>query len=186
MSDEYATEDPYATTDAATTDYAAEEEAAPEEEAKNPTILYFGWGILHIWMAVLGFMIYGYYPGLINSNAWWMKQCPTTLWTTTTATSVAATGTLTPASASATVIYVNVTWTNSTCLKAAPISQWSTVAWTALIGNGLMTLLWILNTVIGNNGGMLHMIWWRASQASALLALLELVFEFMAITSYGT
>jgi hypothetical protein len=49
-----------------------------------------------------------------------------------------------------------------------------------------MSLVWILNTIIGNNGGMLHMIFWRASQATALLALLELVFEVMAMTSYGT
>jgi hypothetical protein len=49
-----------------------------------------------------------------------------------------------------------------------------------------MSLVWILNTIIGNNGGMLHMIFWRASQATALLALLELVFEIMAMISYGT
>jgi len=55
-----------------------------------------------------------------------------------------------------------------------------------LIGDGLMALIWILNTIIGNNGGMLHMIFFRASQASALLVLLELVFEIMAMTSYGT
>ena len=55
-----------------------------------------------------------------------------------------------------------------------------------LIGDGLASLIWILNTVIGNNGGMLHMIFWRFSQASALLVLLELAFEVMAMTSYGT
>ena len=77
--------DPYATDDTVTTDYAAEEVAAPEEEAKNPTMLYFVWGILHIWMAVLGMLIYNWYPGLINSNAWWKLQCPTTAWTAATA-----------------------------------------------------------------------------------------------------
>jgi len=183
--DPYATDD--TTTDATTTDYAAEEVAAPEEEAKNPTILYFGWGILHIWMAVLGFMIYGYYPGMINSNTWWKNQCPTTLWTSALAPGTTALPqVLIGGTGTAAFTVVNATWTNSTCLKAAPVSQWSTVAWTALIGNGLMSLVWILNTIIGNNGGMLHMIFWRASQASALLALLELVFEFMAMTSYGT
>jgi len=55
-----------------------------------------------------------------------------------------------------------------------------------LIGDGLVSLVWILNTIIGNNGGMLHMIFLRAFQASALLALLEVVFEIMAMTSYGT
>ena len=77
--------DPYATDDTATTDYAAEEVAAPEEEAKNPTILYFAFGLLHIWTAVLGLLIYGWYPGLINSNSWWKIQCPTTAWTAASA-----------------------------------------------------------------------------------------------------
>ncbi len=66
------------------------------------------------------------------------------------------------------------------------MKQWSTLAYTMMIGDGLISLIWILNTVIGNNGGMLHMIFWRTAQASALLALLELVFELMAMTSYGT
>ena len=55
-----------------------------------------------------------------------------------------------------------------------------------LIGDGLVSLIWLLNTVIGNNGGMLHMIFLRTAQASALLVLLEIVFEVMAMTSYGT
>ena len=82
--------DPYATDDTATADYAAEEVAAPEEEAKNPTILYFAFGLLHIWTAVLGLLIYGWYPGLINSNSWWKIQCPTTTWTAALVTTDAA------------------------------------------------------------------------------------------------
>jgi len=83
MTTEYATEDPYATADPYAAD-ATEEELAPEEEAKNPTIFYFAYGVLHIWMAVLGFLIYGYYPGLLTSNTWWALQCPSTAWTATT------------------------------------------------------------------------------------------------------
>ena len=71
---------PYATDDTATTNYAAEEVATPEEEAKNPTILYFAFGLLHIWTAVLGLLIYNWYPGLISNNSWWKLQCPTTAW----------------------------------------------------------------------------------------------------------
>lgn len=55
-----------------------------------------------------------------------------------------------------------------------------------LIGDGLISLIWLLNTIIGNNGGMLRTIFWRTFQASALLVLLEVVFEVMAMISYGT
>ena len=55
-----------------------------------------------------------------------------------------------------------------------------------MIGDGLVFLVWLLNTILGNNGGMMHMIFFRIFQASALLALLNLVFEIMAMTSYGT
>ena len=84
MSDEdysadYAAEEP-----TETTDYS--EEMAEEEEPSNPTILYFAYGIIHVWMAVLGFIIFGYYPGLMSSNTWWKVQCPSTAWSTTSVT----------------------------------------------------------------------------------------------------
>lgn len=81
MSEEDYSADPYATDYAAeTTDYS-EEAAVEEEEPTNPTILYFAYGIIHVWMAVLGFLIFGYYPGLMSSNTWWKVQCPSTAWT---------------------------------------------------------------------------------------------------------
>ena len=191
-----ATVDPYATTTTDTTDYSAEEVAAPEEEVKNPTILYFGWGVLNIWMVVLGFLIWGYYPGLMTSSTWWKQQCPSTAWTAAAITAAIAASTAnctTPTATCPTILLATnnaavsiAGWTLDKCRSAAPISQWSTLAYTMMIGNGLMSLIWILNTIIGNNGGMLHMIFWRASQASALLVLLELVFAIMAMTSYGT
>lgn len=83
MSEEDYSADPYAATEEPTeetTDYS-EEAAVEEEEPTNPTILYFAYGIIHVWMAVLGFLIYGYYPGLMSSNTWWKVQCPSTAWT---------------------------------------------------------------------------------------------------------
>jgi hypothetical protein len=70
--------DPYANTDA-----PVEDSATPEEEVKNPTMLYYTWGVLHVWMYVLGFLIWGYYPGLMSSSTWWKVQCPATNWTST-------------------------------------------------------------------------------------------------------
>lgn len=30
-----------------------------------------------------------------------------------------------------------------------------------LIGDGLVFLVWLLNTILGNNGGLMHMIFFR-------------------------
>jgi hypothetical protein len=85
MSEEDYSADPYATEEPTeeTTDYSEEAAVEEEEDPTNPTILYFAYGIIHVWMAVLGFLIYGYYPGLMSSNTWWKAQCPSTAWTST-------------------------------------------------------------------------------------------------------
>lgn len=59
-------------------------------------------------------------------------------------------------------------------------------AYTMMIGNAILWLVWILNTAMGNYGGNLHMVFWRATQVTPLLSLLELIFEVLAIMSYGT
>ena len=106
--DAYGT-DATATDTATTTDYSAEVAAAPEEEVKNPVILYFAWGVLHIWTAVLGMLVMGWYPSLIKNNTWWSKQCPTTLWASANST---ATGTVVSITAgTAALTQVNTTWT---------------------------------------------------------------------------
>jgi len=174
MSEEDYSADPYATEEPTeeTTDYS-EEAAVEEEEPKNPTILYFAYGIIHVWLAVLGFLIYGYYPGLMSSNTWWKAQCPSTAWTIsslTTATSGGTAGCVSTAASAACPTVVLMTnnataytpgWTLSACQKAAPVSQWSTVAYTMLIGDGLVFFVWLLNTILGNNGGLMHMIFFR-------------------------
>jgi hypothetical protein len=53
-----------------------------------------------------------------------------------------------------------------------------------IIGYSLVSLVWLLNTIIGNKGGVFHMIFLRTSQATALLVILELLFGL--IVSYGT
>jgi len=55
-----------------------------------------------------------------------------------------------------------------------------------MIGNFLVSSVWIANTAAGNNGSMLHMVFYRTVQASAALALLSLGFEVLAYTSYAT
>ena len=95
MSEEDYSADPYATEEPTeeTTDYSEEAAVEEEEPTTNPTILYFAYGIIHVWMAVLGFLIYGYYPGLMSSNTWWKVQCPSTAWTATSITAAVSAAT---------------------------------------------------------------------------------------------
>ena len=92
MSEEDYSADPYATeyAEETTTDYSEEAAVEEEEEPTNPTILYFAYGIIHVWMAVLGFIIFGYYPGLMSSNTWWKVQCPSTSWNSVSVTAAKA------------------------------------------------------------------------------------------------
>jgi hypothetical protein len=46
--------------------------------------------------------------------------------------------------------------------------------------------MWIANIAAGNNGNAVHMAFWRFSQATALIAVLQLVFTYLANSSYGT
>jgi len=55
-----------------------------------------------------------------------------------------------------------------------------------MITNALIAVIWILNTVAGNNGSMLHMIFYRTFQVSGVFALLNLVLVYLAFSSYGT
>ena len=48
-----------------------------------------------------------------------------------------------------------------------------------MIGNVLVSLVWIANTAVENNGSMLHMAFYRTFQASTALALLSLGFEVL-------
>ena len=55
-----------------------------------------------------------------------------------------------------------------------------------MITNLLSATVWIANTAAGNNGSMLHMIFWYTFQATAGLALVNFIFQFLAWNSYGT
>lgn len=82
MADYY--DDTYGYDDTTYGDYDTE---TTSEETMEPAVvnlnapLYYGWGVYHIWMVVLGVLIMGWYPGLITSNSWWKLQCPSTAWT---------------------------------------------------------------------------------------------------------
>jgi len=55
-----------------------------------------------------------------------------------------------------------------------------------MITNALSAGVWIANTIVGNNGGMVHMIFWYTFLGTAGLALVNFIFQFLAFSSYGT
>lgn len=55
-----------------------------------------------------------------------------------------------------------------------------------MFGNGFVNLFWLLNLIFGDNGGIFHLIWWRITQATLVLYLIELVLMINANNSYGT
>lgn len=57
---------------------------------------------------------------------------------------------------------------------------------TMMFGNGFVTLIWLLNLIFGNNGGIMHMVWWRVTQAVLGLFIIELALMNWAKESYGT
>ena len=80
---------------------------------------------------------------------------------------------------------VNTVWNQATCLKAKPIPSWSNVSGTLIWGYLISVLFWGVNIIFGNNGGVLHMIYWRMTQAIAILPPLILILVIIASLSYG-
>ena len=73
---------------ATSTTYGYTSEPVSNQLHKNPVdnwlavLLNFILGYLHMWMVVLGYLTYTWYPGLIQTDTWWKAVCPTTAWTT--------------------------------------------------------------------------------------------------------
>jgi hypothetical protein len=55
-----------------------------------------------------------------------------------------------------------------------------------IVGYSIGVLVWTLNIILGNNGGTIHMVYWRMTQAIAILPLFLLIFVTIASLSYGT
>jgi hypothetical protein len=123
--------------------------------------------------AVLGFIIYGYYPGLMSFKIWWKVLCPCLrgppLASKQLSLQLLQTALLKqPFAIQSTCKYQcrhPHSWIDSfSCRKAAFFSQWSTVAYTMIISDGLVFLVWLLITIPRNNGGMMHIIFFRIFQ----------------------
>jgi len=75
---------------------------------------------------------------------------------------------------------VNTVWDEASCLKAEPIRSWSRVSGTLLWGYFISILLFVVNVIFGNTGGLVHMIFWRSTQAVAILPVLVIIFLVIA------
>ena len=81
---------------------------------------------------------------------------------------------------------INTVWNQAKCIKAEPIASWSNVSGTLIWGYLISVFFWSINIIFGNNGGTLHMVYWRLTQAIAILPLLIIIFVIIATQSYGT
>ncbi len=60
--------------------------------------------------------------------------------------------TITESEGSGTKTVVNTVWNQNSCKKAKPVSSWSNVSTTLLVGYSICVLFWILNIILGNDG----------------------------------
>lgn len=81
---------------------------------------------------------------------------------------------------------INTVWNQAKCIKAEPIASWSNVSGTLIWGYLISVFFWSINIIFGNNGGTLHMVYWRSTQAIAILPFLIIIFVIIATKSYGT
>jgi hypothetical protein len=117
-----------------------------------------------------------WYPNLIKTDNWWSKQCPTILWNQSSINSSSSvTGTLptnpTSLGTSAKTVVTGV-WNQTRCLEAHPIYWWNITSWTMMIGYFLIFAFWLTNLIVGNNGGIIHLIFLWVSRFTSVLAVL--------------
>ena len=162
------------------------EESAQEEEYGTyfADALFVTWGIYHTWMAIFGGLIWRWYPGYIQFDPWWMRQCPQYAWTSTLITDNDSIVNLNGTKVKTEVI-VNG-WTQQRCLKAAPIFYWNIEAWWMMISYSVGLIFWFLNGLFGNNGGLMHLIWVRFSETAVIQPIFTLIWAYYADQSYGT
>ena len=109
------------------------------------------WGAMYTWTLVLGVKIYYAYPWMIDNDAFWKQACPSS------AVSASVTGSKTYESGEIFAQW-KTGWSNQKCKDAFPITNWTTESWLVMIVSAFGWLLWAVNQIWGNNGGILHML----------------------------
>lgn len=177
-------------------EYGGEEEAKVEDKLPEDIAqTYNFYGIVSLWSIALGYQLYTYYPALMSTDTWWKLQCPEKAYDTTSAAALITGNTAncpTPTATCPAIVLKRsnrtggeIGWTLADCQNAKPIGEWSIVAYTLMVVNACIALVWTANTAVGNNGNIIHAIFYRTFQLSAGTTLLTLFLEYLAITSYG-
>jgi ABC-type dipeptide/oligopeptide/nickel transport system permease subunit len=81
---------------------------------------------------------------------------------------------------------VNTVWNRNSCRGAAPIKNWSDVSLILIIGYSIDVFFFTLNLIIGNNGGTIHLICLRITQAFFIVPVILLAYIAISSQSYGT
>jgi hypothetical protein len=78
----------------------------------------------------------------------------------------------------------NTAWTTSYMTGADPVSSWFTAAYTQSSLHFGMVVWFGLNQVLGNNGGLVNMLFYRFAQLSLIFPLIDLGLTFRAKNGY--
>ena len=114
-----------------------------------------------LWTAVLGALVYLAYPYQVTKNTL-AVSCPSTA----VAPSL---------------------WTNSNCMNANPISQWTIVSYMLVITYGLDWLIWLSNMLFGNTqGSFFYNLFIYTSYAMLAAPLSVFGLGYLAYNSYGS
>jgi hypothetical protein len=91
---------------------------------------------MHIWMTVLGVLLYRWYPYAIKNGATWQLYCPGPL---------ALKQPITYSASFPQMIPLDVTgWSQSLCLKANPIVDWTLQSYLLMVCYPLGIVFWLL------------------------------------------
>lgn len=146
--------------------------------------IYWYWarGVFSTWMLIVGGLLYSWYPSMIYNNSWWRAQCPQTPYITST---LATINTASVGTQSLIEVAVNG-WSRQECLNAPPILQWTTTSSWILTTYGLGWLLWVLNLITDNEGGILNFVTIVYSLvANTVMALTTGTLAIWSYYSYG-
>jgi len=115
------------------------------------------WGLNAITMAAFGLQIYNWFPGWVKSEEEFF-----------------------PTYVSGTCI-LDEDW----ALSTSEIDAWSNAAYWLEIVYGLSSLIWLANATQDNEGGLIHEVFYRTTQALPLVPLVTLVLALNVKKSYA-
>jgi hypothetical protein len=87
---------------------------------------------------------------------------------------------------SATKIAVNQVWNKASCQSAQPIRNWTLTAWVMFGVHMFALLIFMFNSIWGNDGNQLHAFWLFIARIAIVFVLVDLTLLLLVWFSYGT